>query len=73
MDWEVYNYQGESAAGASDAPGRQAVPNSKNLFAALLTGIPDFSTEDWKALLRDLPTPDDDKQPAGGQWRRQWR
>ena len=34
-------------------------------MAALLAGIPDFSTEDLEALLRDLPTLDDDKQPAG--------
>ena len=67
MDWEDsdYNYQGEPGAGAGGGPWRQAVPDSEDPLAALLAGIPDFSTEDLEALLRDLPTPDDDKQPAG--------
>ena len=36
-------------------------------LAALLAWIPDFSTEEFKleALLRDLPVPDDTRQPAG--------
>ena len=64
MDWEEYNYHPKPAAGASGGPGRQAVPDSENTLAALLAGIPDFSTEDLEALLRDLPSPDDDNQPA---------
>ena len=57
LDWEDYNYEREPAAGG----GRQA----ENPLAALLAGIPDFNTEDMKALLRDLPTQDDAKQAAG--------
>ena len=68
MDWEArdYNYQREPAADASGGPGRQAqaLSDSENPLAALLAGIPDFSTEDSEALLHDLPTQDDDKQPA---------
>ena len=63
---EDYKYQGEPAAGASGGPGRQAVPDSENPLTALLAGIPDFSTEDLEALLRDLPTTDDDKHDHGG-------
>ena len=40
------------------------MPDSENPLAALLAGIPDFSTEDLEALLRDLPTQDEDKPPA---------
>ena len=46
-----YNYQLEPATGG----GRQA----GNTLAALLAGIPHFSTEEFEALLRDLPVPDD--------------
>ena len=47
LDREDYDYQGEPAAG----PGRQAVPDSENSLAALLAGIPDFSTEDLEAAI----------------------
>ena len=33
-------------------------------MATLLAGIPDFSTKELEALLRDLPTPDDVNQAA---------
>ena len=33
-------------------------------MATLLAGIPDFSTKELEALLRDLPTPDDANQAA---------
>ena len=59
LDWEDYNYQQDPAAGG----GQQG--NLENPLAALLAGIPDFDTEDLEALLRDLPVPDDTRQPAG--------
>ena len=37
----------------------------ENPLAALLAGIPDFSTEELEALLRDLPVRDDTRQPSG--------
>ena len=39
----------------------------ENPLAALSAWIPDFNTEEFKleALLRDLPVPDDTRQPAG--------
>ena len=60
MDWEDYDYQQDPAAGG----GQQG--DLENPLAALLgsTG-PDFSTEELEALLRDLPVPDDTRQPAG--------
>ena len=30
-----------------------------------MAGIPDFNTEELEALLRNLPVPDDTRQPAG--------
>ena len=61
MDWEDYNYQQDPAAGG----GQQG--DLENPLAALLAGIPDFSTEELEAWLRDLPVPDDTlaRQPAG--------
>ena len=58
LDWEDYNYQQDPAAGE----GQQG--DLENPLAALLAGIPDFSTEELEALLRDLPVPDDTRQPA---------
>ena len=46
MDWEYYNYLQDPAAGGGQ-PG-----NLENPLAALLAGIPDFSTEEFEALLR---------------------
>ena len=37
---------------------------AENPLAALLSGIPDFNTEELEALLRDLPIPDDTRKPA---------
>ena len=34
-------------------------------MAALLSGIPDFNTEELEALLRDLQIPDATRNPAG--------
>ena len=59
LDWEDYNYQQDPAAGG----GQQS--DLENPLAALLAGIPDFNTEELEALLRDLPVPDDTRQPAG--------
>ena len=59
LDWEDYNYQQEPAAGR----GQQG--DLENPSAALLAGIPDFNTEELEDLLRDLPVPDDTRQPAG--------
>ena len=53
------NYQQDPAAGG----GQQG--DLENPLAALLAGIPNFSTEELEALLRDLPVPDDTRQPAG--------
>ena len=58
LDWEDYNYQQDPAAGG----GQQGY--LENPLAALLAGIPHFSTEEFEALLRDLPVPDDTRQPA---------
>ena len=58
-----YNYQQDPAAGG----GQQG--DLENPLAALLAGIRtrilDFNTEELEALLRDLPVPDDTRQPAG--------
>ena len=43
LDWEDYNYQQDPAAGG----GQQG--DLENPLAALLAGIPDFSTEDFAA------------------------
>ena len=59
LDWEDYNYQQDPAAGG----GQQG--DLENLLAALLAWIPDFNTAELEALLRDLPVPDDTRQPAG--------
>ena len=63
LDWEDYNYQQDPAAGG----GQQG--DLENPLAALLAGIRtrilDFNTEELEALLRDLPVPDDTRQPAG--------
>ena len=59
LDWEDYNYQQDPAASG----GQQG--DLDNPLAALLSWIPDFSTEELEALLRDLPVPDDTRQPAG--------
>ena len=63
MDWEDYNYKQDPAAGG----GQQG--DLENPLAALLAGIrtriPDFNTEELEALLRDLPVPDDTRQPSG--------
>ena len=59
LDWEDYNYRPDAAAGG----GQQG--DLENSLAALLVGIPDFNTEDLEALLRDLPVPDETRQPAG--------
>ena len=40
------------------------MPYSENSLADLLAGIPDLSTEDLESLLSDLPTQDENKQPA---------
>ena len=56
LDWEDHNYQLEPAAGG----GRQA----ENPLAFLLAGIPDFNTEELRALLHDLPTQDYANQAA---------
>ena len=56
LDWEDYNYLQEPAADGR----RQA----ENPLAALLAGIPDFTAEELKALLQDLPTQDDANQVA---------
>ena len=69
LDWEDYNYQQDPASGV----GQQG--DLENPLAALLAGIPDFNTEEVEALLRDLPVPDDTRQPAGmsmAEGRRQW-
>ena len=58
MDWEDYNYQQDSGASGGQHG------DLENPLAALLAGIPDFSTEELEALLRDLPVPDDTRQPA---------
>ena len=55
LNWD-YNYQLDAAKGG----GRQA----ENPLVALLAGIPDFNTEEFEDLLRDLPTPDDANQAA---------
>ena len=60
MDWEDYNYP---AAGG----GQQG--DFENPLAALLAGIPDFSTEELEALLRDLPVP----RMTMAEPQRQWR
>ena len=63
LDWEDYNYRQDPAAGG----GQQG--DLENPLAALLAGIRtrilDFNTEELEALLRDLPVPDDTRQPAG--------
>ena len=59
LDWEDYNYLPDPAAGG----GQQG--DLENLLAALLAWIPDFNTAELEALLRDLPVPDDTRQPAG--------
>ena len=56
VDWEDYNYLPD--------PGGGQQGDLENPLAALLAGIPDFSTEELEALLRDLPVPDDTRQPA---------
>ena len=38
---------------------------AENPLAALITGVPDFNTEELEALLRDLPKQDDADQAAG--------
>ena len=59
LDWEDYNYQQDPAAGG----GQQG--DFENPLAALLAGIPDFNTKELEALLRDLPVPENTRQPAG--------
>ena len=61
LDWEDYNYRQDPAAGG----GQQG--DLENPLASLLAGILDFNTEEFEAfkLLRDLPVPDDTRQPAG--------
>ena len=59
LDWEDYNYQQDPAAGGGQHG------DLENPLAALLAGIPDFNTEELEALLRDLPVPDNTRQPAG--------
>ena len=61
MDWEDYNYHQDPAAGG----GQQGDLENHDPLAALRAGIPDFNTEELEALLRDLPVPDNTRQPAG--------
>ena len=60
LDWEDYNYQQDPAAGGGGQQGYL-----ENPLAALLAWIPDFNIEELEALLRDLPVPDDTREPAG--------
>ena len=57
LDWEDYNYRQDTAAGG----GQQGDLENPGIRTRIL----DFNTEELEALLRDLPIPDDTRQPAG--------
>ena len=50
LDWEDYNSELDKGEGSGS--------HAENPWGDLLAGIPNFNTEEWEALLHDLPIPD---------------